>query len=407
MSIAYSFRRANRPPANVISGGMGNGRGVFAGLALSALLIVGVACSDDSNSTVETVDAGTAPATTVVETTPVETSPPETAAPETAPPAAAWETVTAPADCMCANGEGFEYYIKRGDPQKVLFYLEGGGACFSLDTCRPGDNQPYKVNIASPDQAGYTEGIWSDDPSNPFLGWSVVFVPYCTGDVHLGSKTMDYGDGVVIQHKGYVNASTALHTMAETFPDATTLVVAGESAGSVPTPLYAGLASDLLPDARIAVLADGSGAYPDVPGINGAVSGVWGAFDARPDWPEAVGDTVDDWSFPDLFIQAWRHNPDIVFSRHDYAFDQVQQFFAGLAGIPADSLVTLIDQNEQQIEAAGVDLSSYITPGDSHTVLSNPRFYSEEVEGVKLVDWVTALVNFENIDDVHCVECNA
>jgi hypothetical protein len=230
-------------------------------------------------------------------------------------------------------------------------------------------------------------------------------VPYCTGDVHIGNATTDYGNGVVVQHKGYLNASAALAEMTTRFPDAAQLVVTGESAGSVPSPLYAGLAADAYPDARITVLADGSGAYPDIPGINNVIGTYWGTMNAVPDWPENADVTVETWSLPGLFVRAAAHAPRIVFARHDFAFDQTQIFFAGLAGIPADELVTLIDQNETQIEADGSSLWSFISPGDEHTILHRTDFYTHEVNGVLLVDWVTALVAGDTVDDVHCTDC--
>jgi hypothetical protein len=232
-----------------------------------------------------------------------------------------------------------------------------------------------------------------------------VFAPYCTGDVHIGDTTHDYGNGVVVHHKGSVNANAALATLAHRFPDAKNIVVTGESAGSVPTPLYAGLAHDLLPQAAITVLADGSGAYPDIPAINGVIGAVWGTEAAIPPWPENTGQTAATWSLPGLFVQAHKHDPEIVFGRHDYAFDQTQEFFATLAGITAENLVTLIDSNETQIEAGGVDLRSYIAPGDSHTVLGKPDFYTETVEGVPFVDWATDLIRRTPQPDVHCKVC--
>ena len=36
-----------------------------------------------------------------------------------------------------------------------------------------------------------------------------------------------------------------------------------------------------------------------------------------------------------------------------------------------------------------MNLLSYIAPGDAHTALSDGTFYTETVNGVKLVDWVT------------------
>ena len=110
--------------------------------------------------------------------------------------------------------------------------------------------------------------------------------------------------------------------------------------------------------------------------------------------------TAEQWSLPGLFVQTHLHAPDIVFARHDFAFDQTQQFFGALAGFPADQLVDLIDQNEAQIEASGAELFSYISPGDSHTILGSPGFYTQVVNDVALVQWVTDLVNGEPIADV-------
>lgn len=183
-------------------------------------------------------------------------------------------------------------------------------------------------------------------------------------------------------------------------------MVAGESAGSIPTPLYAGLVADNLPDAEIQVLADGSGLFGDMPAATELLGSNWGTINAIPDWPENAGMTVGDWSIPHLFIQAGTHAPHIVFARHDYTFDEVQSFFYNLVvGSPPANSVEQIDQNETLIEENGVELFSYISPGNSHTVLSRPEFYTEELNGVLLVDWVTDLVSGVPIEDEHCEEC--
>jgi hypothetical protein len=38
-------------------------------------------------------------------------------------------------------------------------------------------------------------------------------------------------------------------------------------------------------------------------------------------------------------------------------------------------------------------------------VLSRPDFYTETVEGVPFVDWVTDLVERTPVPDVHCTQC--
>ena len=160
--------------------------------------------------------------------------------------------------------------------------------------------------------------------------------------------------------------------------------------------------------ARITVLADGSGAYPDVSGINGLIGGLWGTMNALPAWPENQGQTAETWSFPGLFIQAGTHAPQIVFARHDFAYDRTQAFFSSLAGIAADDLVQLIDKNEAQIEASGVNLLSYISPGPDHTILSKPDLYTHEVNGVRLIDWITRLIDGDpNLADNHCTDCGS
>jgi hypothetical protein len=52
-----------------------------------------------------------------------------------------------------------------------------------------------------------------------------------------------------------------------------------------------------------------------------------------------------------------------------------------------------------------VDLLSYIAPGGEHTTLSDGTFYTEAVDGTRLVDWVTRLVAGEPVEDVHCTDC--
>jgi hypothetical protein len=96
----------------------------------------------------------------------------------------------------------------------------------------------------------------------------------------------------------------------------------------------------------------------------------------------------------------------VRFGRFDHAFDQVQAQYGALAGVPADELVTLIDATEKQIEDGGVQVATYVAPGDLHTIAGTDAFYTMEVEGVRLVDWLTALVDDPDPPpDVHCVTC--
>jgi hypothetical protein len=96
-----------------------------------------------------------------------------------------------------------------------------------------------------------------------------------------------------------------------------------------------------------------------------------------------------------------------VFARHDYAHDEKQEFWYPFLGIRGKDVLSLMRRNERQIEDAGANLLSYVAPGSAHTVIGDGQFYTETVHGVKLVDWVTELIEGKPIDDVHCRKCRA
>ena len=365
---------------------------IGATFAAAGLLALASCGGDDSASSTDTAVSSTE---AVVETT----APEPTDAPVVAP---TWETVDAPSDCMCADGSAFHFYLREASPTKVLFYLEGGGACFSGDMCKPGSGT-YSETISPISKLEDSPGIFDfDNPENPFADYSVVYVPYCTGDVHAGNITKDYGNGVVTQHKGFVNASNALDTMIKRFPNTTQLVVAGSSAGSFPTPVFAGIAGDRLPNADLKVFADSSGAVPDAMGF---VIGNWGTLETLPDWPEIEGLTVDQFTPAYTFIKAAEHNPKIRFARHDFAFDNVLSSFARMAGLSPDDLVSVMRTNESKVEATGVNVANWISPGDDHTIAVRDEFYTEEMNGVRFVDWFTAFMNDSPEADNYCVDC--
>jgi Pectinacetylesterase len=335
---------------------------------------------------------------------------PDATTESTAVTAGGWERVVPGGDCQCADGSGFRFFVREANPDKVLFYLPGGGACWSAETCArdgsDGSDELYETAIG--EHPSTRDGVFDlTNENNPFADYSIVFVPYCTGDVFIGNATTTYAEGLTVQHKGYVNATAALDHLAATFPDATDVVVAGLSAGGVTAPLYGGLVSDRLPDAEITVLADAAGANTDDVPAAAEIAAAWGIGNTIPDWPENAGLTTEQWRASTLFVQSGRHDPDITFARHDYAYDHTQALRNGLLGVAEDDLLSLIDANEAQIETAGVNLLSYIAPGGDHGVLQYDKFYTEVVNGEKLVDWVTRLVAGEPVEDVHCEECTA
>jgi hypothetical protein len=328
----------------------------------------------------------------------------------TAPPAK-WYKVAPGGDCKCADGSEFAFWERRADPTKIVFFLDGGGICSDTKSCAfTGLNHP-----GGP--AAYDWSVWGEDPAqedgifnfaradNPFGDYSFIYVPLCTGDVHLGAATRKYSPELTVEHNGYVNGNAALSYLAERYPDATQVVVVGKSAGSIAAPVYGGLAADLLPATHVIVWGGQAGALPDDPDLTAELGELWGVYDNMPDWEVNQGLTARDWRPRRFWIQAGLHDPDIVLSRFDYAYDAEVAEDAPSLGLDPSELLAVIDANEAAIEASGVVLHSYTAAGNGHGLFEWPAFYEVEVDGEKLVDWVSRLIDGEPVDDVHCRRC--
>lgn len=347
----------------------------------------------------ETEDPDTEPTTEPAAT--ATDDPDETAAP--VPAAGPWERVTPGDGCVCADGSPYSFWVREADPSRVVFHLMGGGACFSFETCSF-DGVTYTVTAdASPSRGGIFD---PDNPANPLAGHSFVVVTYCTGDLHLGTATTTYDRDLTVNHTGFLNASKALDEMANRFEDPVEVVVTGSSAGSAAAPLFGGLVADRFPEARVAVVADSSGAYPNNEDVNAEIGGRWGVDDALPDWPVNQGLTIADIGLPGLFVQTGRHHPGIRFSRFDHAFDLVQALFTTLSGGGIGPTDRMIRDNEDLIESRGVPVAGYLAPGIGHTILGDSeKMHALEVEGVAFIDWLTAFLAGEDVGDVRCRNC--
>jgi Pectinacetylesterase len=323
--------------------------------------------------------------------------------------AAEWEKVVPGGDCHCADGGEFAFWEHRGDPTKVVLFLDGGGVCFDAESCAFLPREPaYDWNVAG-DDPSQDRGIFElTRADNPFRDYSFVLVPSCTGDAHLGHATHEYSPELTVEHNGFANGTAALRSLAEHYPDAAQVVVVGKSVGAFAAPVYGGLAADLLPDAQITVLGGQSGWVPDDPELNAGILGeLWGVHDTMPDWDVNQGLSARDWGPQRFWIQAGRHDPQIVLARFDYAYDEAAARGAEELGLDPAQLLAYIDANEAAIEGAGVVQHSYTAPGDGHGIFEWPAFYELEVNGVRLVDWVDALITGQPLDDVHCTECGA
>lgn len=146
----------------------------------------------------------------------------------------------------------FSFQVKFGDAKRVVFFLQGGGACWDATTCGfslAGNNLYTDVSF---NPAAVSEGgIFGTAASNPFRDWTIIHVWYCSGDVHSGSSSKD---GLIF--RGQANVQYAWNWLKAHLPQVPEqLLLSGCSAGSMGAALWA---DRLLSDAHAWGVAKGA-----------------------------------------------------------------------------------------------------------------------------------------------------
>lgn len=176
---------------------------------------------------------------------------PEAAKPEPPPPEetglepGVWQKVELPGT-VCANGSQYKFFINPSlnDSKDVLFMFEPGGACWDYDSCAG------RTGLGASNTNGITDGhilgyqlifpfLRRAETTNQFRDYNYVYLPYCTGDVHIGNVVTTYTDplgkdpDITFHHNGFNNMMAAAKYAADVFKNPPRLVVAGCSAGGV------------------------------------------------------------------------------------------------------------------------------------------------------------------------------
>lgn len=332
-----------------------------------------------------------------------------------------WNPIVPGGETICSDGSEYRFFVRPADPARLVVYFQGGGACWTGTTCDPQGEPTYKVTAdpelrsasGSEPEEGTLHGILAfARPDNPFRDYSVVFVPYCTGDVHIGDRVATYTvpaseetpeREITVHHRGYTNASAVLDWTFEHFRSPETIFVTGSSAGAIPSPLYARLLADHYAEARVVQLGDGAGGYRNLGETRPHAE--WGTLTALSHLPDFAAMTEEEFSFEGLYVTSGRAHPQAMFARYDTAEDEVQVRFLQLGGNDVASLKPLLEANEADIDAAISNYRSYVAPGELHTILLRPELYSYAVGSMGVRDWVADLAGGETVDDVHCGMC--
>ncbi len=318
-----------------------------------------------------------------------------------------WQRTPGGTGTGCAHDSSYNFFVHAGDPRRLLIYLNGGGACWNSQNCDLHGRPTFRDEIDSTQLPDQQNGIFDlSNLRNPVRDFTIVFIPYCTGDVFLGARTVAYTSAdttgtrrqFAIRHQGRANADQAMAWAFAHTPAPRVVFVTGSSAGAIPSPFYASLVARHYPHARVVQLGDGAGGYraSSIPGI----LAMWGATTAlRLDSAYRGVDSAAI-MFETLYEVGARTSPGVTFAQYNSAEDNVQLAFLAMLGVHDVPFADLLAANLADIRRTNPALRTYTAPGPTHTILRRPEFYSLSVDGVAIRDWIADLLDGKRVADV-------
>lgn len=331
-------------------------------------------------------------------------------APITGLTAGSWSWVDiAGTQCRDGSATGIGVRPAATASNKLMIFLEGGGACFNTTTCGTNPMTFGSTQFASFSSGEGSAGIFSTaDTSNAVADWNMVYVPYCTGDIHGGSKPNAAvpGEPNPQQFVGYDNMTRDLERIVPTFTGASQVLLTGQSGGGF------GAALNYVQTARAfgatipVTLIDDSGPLMTNPELaacleSGTIA-LWGMQNT------VIRDCGSDCSDPgNALSQYWVHlaktYPNAPLAFLDSTDDAtITQFF----GFGAENCTNFAQLDGGVFTAGLLDMRTkvatdpnaglFLFQGTAHTSLVQAyttRTATQSDGGTqKLEDWVTAIV---------------
>jgi hypothetical protein len=285
-----------------------------------------------------------------------------------------------------------------------VIYFQGGGGCWNAETCAEGSSY-FEDYVGEDDNPGWQSGVFElDNPANPIARDNSVFVPYCTGDVHMGNHVQTYvSDGneqVTIRHKGFVNSSAAVEWAFDNFTSPDSVFVTGCSAGSIGSAFFAPYIMEKYRGVPVTQMGDSEAFVFDHPL---ELQTDWRAHDNFAPWISALGEIA-----PGEFTMARFYNaiaayyPDNTLAQYTTAQDAVQQryYFANTRSTSPPAWESALQASLGEIHAGSPNFRSYVGEGSGHCVTPTSRFYTEVTGGVAIRDWVANLADGKPVPNV-------
>ena len=308
-----------------------------------------------------------------------------------------WHTIEPEGDTRCAHDTDYRMWVRPGN-EHILLYFQGGGGCWNQETCAEGSTF-YKQFAGLDEPSRYNNGIFDfDNPDNPFVDHTSIFAPSCTGDVYMGNGVVDYGDDVIIHHRGHDNLMAAINFTLDYAPEPESVFTTGCSAGSVGSAMAVPHLIDAYPDIPVTQLGDSLGLIFDT---ETDMRNFWGTPDFYTDTMLDFDPDLERFTMADYYITLANAYPDYHFAQFNYRTDNVQQrFFAIGETNPAEFVEAGLIASLTQIDETVDNFSYFLADASSHCITPSSDLYNRTAGDVSALDWIWSIATGEAVNSV-------
>ncbi|MEL6615018.1 MAG: pectin acetylesterase-family hydrolase [Bacteroidota bacterium] len=299
------------------------------------------------------------------------------------------------AQCRDGSDTGFGIRIQEG-ATNLAIYLEGGGACFNGITCGLNDDDFTESDFSALTARSGNNGIFSTAASNPVGDWNMVYVPYCTGDVHGGTATdvtVPDVDGMQ-QFVGHLNIQRYLGVLQPNLDAPDNVLLTGASAGGFGALVNFAEVADTFTGSQMTLLDDSGPIFYDddvfSPELGTSFIQLFGFQNV---FPADAGSLFAPDGLQGVYDYYATRYPNANLGLTSYLEDDTIRFFFGFG--QADGTITGIEYADglRDVRATAPERwQTYYANGNEHTFIGITDRFNGSSAGVPLNEWLGDLL---------------
>lgn len=289
--------------------------------------------------------------------------------------------------------------------ENVVFFLQGGNACFNLASClvTANPNGIDKARFEANELPALESADWFDraNPANPLKDYTWVYIPYCSGDLHAGDADDVMVGGKARQFHGYKNVGLAVDFVKPLVPGAQKVLVTGVSAGGFGAALNYDRIATAFGSGVKTTLIDDSGPPMEDPYVASCLQkvfkDVWGYDKTLP--ADCAGCSADSWTkaYVQYLLGKYpERSIGLISSEGDATIRSFMSYgennCANLNGAPGNYDPAVYKQGLVDLRdnvATSGRFALFMIPGEEHVFLDNGfDAVTTGTPPVKLEDWI-------------------